>query len=82
MSSLLTETTRALARSGDADRARTTVGIVAVAVLLVVLVVREMARAEPDGARVRRVQDLRFVTVPLTMLFIAVVAPRIMELLK
>jgi len=82
MSALLMEATRALGLSGQGDQARTTVGVVAIAVLLAVLVVREMARAEHSGAIAQRVQHVRFVTVPLTAVFIAVVVPRILELLR
>jgi hypothetical protein len=78
MSSLLTETTRAL---GEGDPARTAVGVVAIAVLLFVLVMREMARAEATDERAARIGRLRFCTVPLTLVFIGVVAPRIAELL-
>jgi hypothetical protein len=81
VSSLLTETTRALGLAGDADQARMTAGIVAIAALLVVLVLREVGRAELSGVRARRVEHLRFVTVPLTLVFAAVVIPRILELL-
>jgi hypothetical protein len=80
MSSLLNETTRALAASGD-DRTRTAVGVIAIATLLAVLVIREMARAELTGPRARRVEGLQFATVPLTGVFLAVVIPRIAELL-
>jgi hypothetical protein len=81
MSSLLSETTRALGLGAEGDAARTTVGVLAIATLLSVLVVGEMARAELTGARARRLQHLRFVTVPLTVVFMAVVTPRILELL-
>jgi len=81
MSSLLTETTRELGRSGMAGSVRTTLGIVALGVLLAVLVMREMARAELRDERARRVAHLRLATVPLTAVFLAVVTPRIVELL-
>lgn len=81
MSSLLTESTRALGLPGDADQARMTAGIVAIAVLLVVLALREAGRAELSGVRARRVEHLRFVTLPLTVVFAAVVIPRILALL-
>jgi uncharacterized membrane protein YqjE len=81
MSSLLTETTRALGLSGPTDPARTAVGVVAIAALLLVLVMREMARVELTEERARRLAHLRFATVPLTLVFIGVVAPRILELL-
>ena len=76
MSALLTETTRALS-----EPARTTLGVVALAVLLAVLVMREMARAELGEERAGRIAHLRFVTVPLILIFVAVVTPRIVELL-
>jgi hypothetical protein len=81
MSSLLTDTTRALGLSGGGDDARTVVGAVAIGVLLAVLMMREMARVELAGERARRVEHLRFATVPLSFVFIAVVVPRIVELL-
>jgi hypothetical protein len=81
MSALLTETTRALGLSGVDSATRTAVGAVAIAVLLLVLVAREMARAELSEERARRISQLRFVTMPLTLVFIGVVAPRIVELL-
>jgi hypothetical protein len=81
VSSLLTESSRALALPGVADQARVTAGIVAIAALLVVLVLREAGRAELSGARAHRVEHLRFVTLPLTLVFAGVVIPRILELL-
>ncbi|HEY7074338.1 MAG TPA: hypothetical protein VH418_03170 [Solirubrobacteraceae bacterium] len=81
MSALLTETTRALGLSGTTAATRTAVGAVAIAVLLLLLVTREMARAEIGDARAGRLARLRFVTVPLTLVFAGVVAPRILELL-
>jgi hypothetical protein len=81
MSALLTETTRALGQSATDSAARTAVGAVAIAVLLLVLVTREMARAELSESRARRLAKLRFVTLPLTLVFAGVVAPRIVELL-
>jgi hypothetical protein len=81
VSSLLTESTRALALPGVADQARVTAGVVAVAVLLVVLVLREAGRAELSGERAQRVEHLRFVTLPLILVFADVVIPRILELL-
>lgn len=81
MSSLLTESTRALGLAGDAAQVRVTAGIVAIAALLVVLVLREAGRAELSGVRARRVEHLRFVTLPLILVFADVVVPRILELL-
>ena len=81
MSSLITESTRALALPGVADQARVTAGIVAIAALLVVLVLREAGRAELSGDRAHRVEHLRFVTLPLILVFADVVIPRILELL-
>jgi hypothetical protein len=81
VSSLLTESTRALALPGVADQARVTAGIVAIAALLVVLVLREAGRAELSGVRAHRAEHLRFVTLPLALVFADVVIPRILELL-
>lgn len=81
MSSLLTESTRALEASGAPDHARVTAGIVAVAVLLVVLILQEAGRAELTGASARRVERLGFVTLPLVFVFADVVIPRIVQLL-
>jgi hypothetical protein len=81
MSSLLSETARALGASADGDGPRTAVGVVAIVVLLALLVLREMARVEVSGPRARRVERLHFVTVPLICVFAAVVVPRIVELL-
>jgi hypothetical protein len=58
-----------------------TAGIVAIAALLLVLLLREAGRAEVSGVRARRAEHLRFVTLPLTLVFAAVVVPRILELL-
>jgi hypothetical protein len=63
------------------DDARMVVGVIAIAVLLGVLMLREMARVEAGGERARRVDRLRFATVPLSLVFIGVVAPRILGLL-
>jgi uncharacterized protein involved in response to NO len=76
MSSLVTEATRALS-----TQTRTTLGIVALLVLLIVLVMREMARAELGEERARRVAHLRMASVPLIAVFVGVVTPRIVELL-
>jgi hypothetical protein len=81
MSSLLTEGTRALGLSGEADHARMTAGIVAIAVLLIVLVLREAGRAELSGVRARRVERLHFITLPLVLVFALIVIPRLLELL-
>ena len=81
MSSLLTESTRALGMPGVANQARVIAGVVAIAALLVVLVLREAGRAELSGARAQRVEHLRFVALPLTLVFATVVVPRILELL-
>jgi hypothetical protein len=86
MSALLTETTRALGLSGTTSVARTAVGVVAMAVLLALLVGRDMARvgarAEPASERARRISDLRLAIVPLTLVFAGVLAPRLMELVR
>jgi hypothetical protein len=55
--------------------------VIAIGALLAVLLMREMARAELAGERARRVEHVRFVTVPLSLVFVAVVVPRIVELL-
>jgi hypothetical protein len=81
MSALLTQTARALGLAGTTAATRTAVGAVAIAVLLLVLVTREMVRGELSEARARRVAQLRFVTLPLTLVFAGVVVPRILELL-
>ena len=81
MSSLLTESTRALGLPGDSDQARVTAGIVVIAALLVVLVLREAGRAELSGARAHRVEHLHFVALPLVLVFADVVIPRILALL-
>lgn len=62
--------------------ARTAVGLIALATLLAVLVARETARAGLTDARALRAERLRFITWPLTVVFVAVVAPRIVELLR
>jgi hypothetical protein len=67
---------------GDGDAARTAVGVIALTALLAVLLLREIARAGLDDARARRLDDLRFATWPLTVVFIAVVVPRILDLLR
>jgi hypothetical protein len=81
MSSLLTDTVRALGLPGGGGDARSLVGGVAVGALLAVLMLREMARAELAGERARRVEHLRFATVPLSLVFLGVVIPRIVGLL-
>jgi hypothetical protein len=86
MSALLTETTRALGLSGATGVARTAVGVVTMAVLLLLLVGRDMgrvgSRADAGEERARRMSDLSLAIVPLTLVFIGVAAPRILELLK
>ena len=83
MTTLLAATTTwPLAIMRDTDAARTAVGIIALATLLAVLVLREMARAAIGDMRARRVEGLCFITWPLTIVFVAVIVPRILELLK
>jgi hypothetical protein len=82
MSALLTDAVRALGAPHTSTAARTAVGALVIAVLLLILVAREMARAELSEERAARLSHLRFVTVPLTLVFIGVVAPRIMDLLR
>jgi hypothetical protein len=81
MSALLTEATRALAAPGASD-ARTATGAIAIAVLLLVLVMREMARTSPGDEHGRRLADLRPVVVPLSLVFVAVVGPRLVDLVR
>jgi hypothetical protein len=85
MTALLTETTRALGLSSPGGVARTAVGAVAIAALLVLVVGRDMlgvaVRAEPGSERARRIAELKIATVPLTLVFVGVVASRIAELL-
>lgn len=83
MTTLLSATmTSPLAIVRDTDAARTAVGVIALATLVAVLVLREMARAGISDVRARRVEGLRFITWPLTIVFVAVIGPRILELLK
>jgi hypothetical protein len=82
MTGLLTQTTRALGAAAGSGATRTAVGGLVIAVLLLILVAREMARAEAGQDRADRIAHLRFVTVPLTLVFAGVVAPRIMDLLR
>jgi hypothetical protein len=82
VTTLLSATTWPLAIVQGTDAARTTVGVIALATLLAVLVLREMARAGISDLRARRVEGLRFITWPLTIVFVAVIGPRILELLK
>ena len=82
MSALLTQTTRALGGAPGSGATRTAVGALVIAVLLLILVAREMAGAEVGEERSRRISHLRFVTVPLTLVFVGVVVPRIMDLLR
>jgi hypothetical protein len=82
MSALLTQATRALGAAGGSGGTRTTVGALVIAVLLLILVAREMVRAQASEERARRISHLRFVIVPLTLVFVGVVVPRIMDLLR
>lgn len=82
MSALLTDATRALGLSGTSDAARTAVGAIAIVVLLLVLVMREMARGSLSDERARRIADLRLVIVPLSLVFLGVVGPRLADLVR
>jgi heme/copper-type cytochrome/quinol oxidase subunit 3 len=82
MSALLTETSRALGGASGSAAVRTAVGAIVIAVLLLILVAQEMARAELSEERARRISHLRLVTVPLTLVFVGVVVPRIADLLR
>jgi hypothetical protein len=81
VSSLLTQAVHRLASGGTPDDVRIVVGVIAISVLLAALLLREMARAQVSGERIRRIEALRFVTVPLTLIFVAVIVPRIAALL-
>jgi hypothetical protein len=81
VSSLLTQAVDRLASGGTPDDVRIVVGVIAISVLLAALLLREMARAQVSGERIRRIEALRFVTVPLTLIFVAVIVPRIAALL-
>jgi hypothetical protein len=80
VSALVTETTRALGSDG-ADSVRTALGIAPLVVLLVVLVLREMGRGALGEERAVRLERVRFATLALSAMFVAVVVPRIVELL-
>jgi hypothetical protein len=81
MSSLLSDATRTLARGGAGHDAQMVVGVIAIALLLAVLLIREVGRVQLSGERLRRVEGLHFATAPLTLAFVAVVVPRIVALL-
>ena len=81
MSSLLTETARALGLTDAAGGVRSLVALVAIAVLLVILVAREMARTGLSGPPHRRAERLGFAVVPLSLIFAGAIAPRVWELL-
>jgi hypothetical protein len=81
VSALLTEAVHRLASGGTPDDVRIVVGVIAISVLLAALLLREMARAQVSGERIRRIEALRFVTVPLTLIFVGVIVPRIAALL-
>jgi len=82
VSALLTDVARSLAPGGAAHRERMVVGVIAIAVLLAVLLLREVGRVQMSGERLRRAESLSFATVPLTLVFGAVVVPRIVALLS
>lgn len=82
MSALLTEAADALALGSEGDVQQTVVGIIAIAVLLAVLLLREVGRVQMSGERLRRAESLWFATAPLTLLFAFVVVPRIVALLS
>jgi hypothetical protein len=81
MSALLTEATRALGAHGASD-ARTAAGAIVIAVLLLVLVMREMARTSVSGERAHKLADLRPIVVPLSLVFLAVLGPRLADLVR
>jgi hypothetical protein len=82
MSSLLSDGVRALGLSGATGDARTAAGVIAVLTLLVVLVLREMARVGLEGEPHRRAERIApAVVLPLTLVFAGVIAPRAWELL-
>ena len=82
MSSLLNHASRILAGPGSAHDAKLVAGIIAIAVLLAVLLLREVGRVQLSGERLERAEGLAFATIPLTLLFVAVVVPRIVALLS
>ena len=82
MSALLTDAAQRLAPGGAAHHEQAVVGVIAIAVLLAVLLLREVGRVQLSGERLRRAESLWFATAPLTVLFVAVVVPRIVELLS
>jgi hypothetical protein len=80
VSALLTETTRALGSDGS-DSVRTALGVAPLVVLLVVLVLRETGRGALGDERALGLERTRFATLALSAMFVAVVVPRIVELL-
>jgi hypothetical protein len=82
VSALLTEAARRLSPGGADHPEHMVVGVIAIAVLLAVLLLREVSRVESSGERLRRAESLRLATAPLTLLFAAVVVPRIVALLS
>ena len=82
MSSLLTGAAQAVGRSSATGPTRTAVGALAIATPLVVLLTRELVRVELTPQRERRMSHLRVGLVPLTLVLIGVVVPRILDLLR
>jgi hypothetical protein len=82
MSALLSDAARRLSPGGATHHEQMVVGVIAIGLLLAVLLLREVGRVQMSGDRLRRAESLWFVTAPLTMLFVAVVVPRIVGLLS
>lgn len=82
MTSLLTDTVRELGRAAGAGPSATGVPIVVLALLVLLLTEREMARFALAGRRAARAGSLGFVFVPLGLLFLVAVTVRVADLLS
>jgi Mn2+/Fe2+ NRAMP family transporter len=82
MTALVNDTTRALGRAAGATPLTTGVAIVAIVLVLVLLIQREVARPLLSRARAARVARLGFVALPLGFILVVVFASRLGEILR
>jgi hypothetical protein len=82
MTALLNHTTRALGRAAGATPLTTGVAIVAMGLVLVLLIQREVARPVLSGERAARAARLGFVALPLAFVIAIVFASRVAEILR
>jgi hypothetical protein len=82
MTSLLTDTTRSLAQTSVTRPLSSGLAIAVMVLLLVLLIVREVARPLLSGEQAARVERLGFLAFPLALIVAVLIASRVAEILR